>query len=672
MYQYTEQVIILSLCIHVRVHTYAYESSTTKVYTTAHCKHADGSDTQETHGLAALEAVVLRDEVSNASKWMAFNKEEAEVLSISVALLRMSLKKHQFPYFQNESDAAKKSVSVFGDAKLDRCFFDIFKHFDQSFSQVKMEEKRWMLTTGSLSFVNVWDIGVNKGVYEVVGTLAPECQNVIVLDHFSLTDDVDSIDNIPNLDAPRYNGRYKCRKDAQNTMKLQTKFRYLCYPLFVFPDNDKSFLLVGTHNGLLQSEIEQKSKKVLQTVKIQADSHNRSHSLMPYVVPVQQHKKEDIESLRHTLEEMFAKNKQYLVELPLKWGFLRTYLASRKELYITLPELKVIAKKLHISDEEEVNDFLKVFSNCGSLIHISGLCPECADEYVILKPAEFLKEVEKLYYIETASGAQVSEVLMEKQKKGYISKRLAEALWTKQARSDCTHSFFIHALRRLGILAALKGKKDDKSTEKSDKKLEKYFMPTIRSKAWNEDPTHDSLFLPHGVVFPFHLQSQFLMYFQEVLADIVKFDPTDSFNTLRFWNRTGIGSKYLTLCFMGRYIEICGENFSKTFRSMIKTACIQVMAGIQDSKPKLHLDSLAIMCPSHTTRPVHFVEFHPLECVGELFCNKCLSMVDVTGGSLEWLQSLYTGPRSLVQCPEGEVVLHAVCIRHENNGSVLK
>ena len=57
----------------------------------------------------------------------------------------------------------------------------------------------------------------------------------------------------------------------------------------------------------------------------------------------------------------------------------------------------------------------------------------CADEFVIVRPAEFLKEVEKLYYIQ--ENPDVSQDLKERAKFGYISRKLADALWA-QSPSD--------------------------------------------------------------------------------------------------------------------------------------------------------------------------------------------------------------------------------------------
>ena len=597
--------------------------------------------------LSELQAVILRHGVSNSSIWMT--TPEQQKLLVRIALLHVSLQRQQSSV---SFTPQKKPVPVFGDAKLDNCFFNVFNDLQKC--ELKTEEQRWSLTTGDLSFLTVWDIGVSKAVYDVVGLLVPNCTKCIFLDHFSLNHDADSMDQIPDLGSECYKGRYEHRNEV---MKLKTKLTYLCYPLFVVPDNNESTLLVGTHSGLPDSEVKQKSRHVLELVKNQVRKRKRSHVLAPHVVSVQHQKKEDIAKLQKTIEGMIASNSQYRVELPLKWGFLRTYLSYTRALYITLPDLKAVAHYLHMTDGE-VKEFLKLFTECGSLIHIISLCPECADEFVILRPAEFLNEVEKLYYV---AKDQVSETLMERRDKGYISKELIEALLLKQVQLDPSKrcSFFIHAIRRLDIISALKPASKYRIGRQADKEQEMFFMPTIRPKPLKTEPSDESLFLPHTVVFRYPLQSEILVYIQQELEECVEFDPMNCFNTLRFKNKTGVGSEHLTLHFMGGYIEVTGKNFSNRFRSTIKTACIEMMAGLKRTRPKLALKyGLAILCPRVAKKQVtHFVKFHPLEDVDELYCDKCVSMVWVEGECREWIRAKYTGPSSLVKYSKG--IIHA-------------
>jgi hypothetical protein len=76
-----------------------------------------------------------------------------------------------------------------------------------------------------------------------------------------------------------------------------------------------------------------------------------------------------------------------------------------------------------------------------------------------------------------------------------------------------------------------------------------------------------------------------------------------------------------------------------------------MMAGLKRTRPKLALKyGLAILCPRVAKKQVtHFVKFHPLEDVDELYCDKCVSMVWVEGECREWIRAKYTGPSSLVK-----------------------
>ena len=622
------------------------------------CIPAVRTTEQEMYGLAELEAAILRHKIRNISHWSVFQHQQQ--LLVAITLLKLALQQHPFPKFppspSSPSSSSTSNLKLFGELDIDRCFATVFRNFP--LEMMNQEEIRWMLTTGEVSFVTAWDIGMNKAVFDVMVMVAPECDNAVLLDFFNLNRDADTIDEIPDLGASCYSGRYDhstdrstiySRNDAKELLRLRTKLEYLFYPMFVL--GNRPCVLVATHNHLAEQEVKEKSKRVLQEVEMQFHTREHSNLPLPHLMPVGYEDKESIIRLRRHLEELIFMSPQFNVQLPMKWGFLRTYLGHTRKMYISLPELKAIAKHLHITNSE-VTEFLKLFVKCGSVIHVRGHCPECADGFVILRVAEFLREVEKLYYIQDNPNIAID--LRERAKFGYISRDLADALWVvSPSDPPDTGRFFIHALRRMGVLIALKpiplgpGGKEPR---------ELYFMPRIRPRVCNEAPAHSSLFLTHGPMFPFPLQSQFLTHFHEVLDHAFSFEPMDCLNTLRF--KTVAEGHYLTLRFMIGYIEVHGTGFDPSQRSVIKTACVEVMAAIQRQRPKLNLKySFAILCPKSPAgedRKPHFPEFHALESVSRVFCYQCMGMVEVGEEGRVWIEALYTGPRSLVQCKGGK------------------
>ena len=613
--------------------------------------------------------MLLQDKVSNSSTWMASDKDQSELFAVTAALMQVSTKRGEVPYFSQHNELTKQPTSLFGDQKIDLYFKQLFQKLGQFMADLEAKEKQHSLTTSSLTFMNVWDVGVNRGVYEVLSMLAPQCSNLLLLNTFSLTEDAESLHEVPDLSSTHYNGRYKERGDHKSLLRLQTKLQYLFYPVCVCSDKEESTVLVGTHHSprLSPQTMEERSDKVLRTIKVKAEHHSRAHCLVPSVVAVDSSKEKDVQKLQKVLEHMIEKKNRYEVDMPLSWVFLRCFLASTKKIYLTMPELVEIARKCSISKQDEVDEFVKLFSSCGSLIHISNLCPECADEYVVLRPAEFLKEIDKLYYIHRARGADGQPIHIPDDplldpRRGNVSVALARRLWSEGTGDDQMHNFFLHSLRRLGILAALWKGKD------SPRQAAKYFMASIRREPDTKvlSPNSSSLYLVlHSFLLPFPLQSEFVMHFQAVQPLQVTFQPTNNFNKLTFmWQTQAEGPIRFHISLRGEYVEVSVDTPSPSLAlcSMLKTACVQVMDHIRGSKPELKLDySMAIMCP-HSSGRGHFVAFHPLEGGRELFCNMCHSAVVVGGGGegggddkqARWLQAAYTGPASLVQCPSGE------------------
>lgn len=585
---------------------------------------------EEHLGFTKIEGAVLSHKLRKTSQWMIYDQQQE-------LLLAMTLLREKNQFLDSQPSEVK---TIFGDAQLDQCFIKTNRVLPESMRN--NDDIRWMLTTGEVSFINAWDLGMNRGVFDLLTMLVPQCENTILLTFFSLKNDADTIDEIPNLADPCYRGRYSQRNDAQQLMRLRTKLETLYYPLFVVPESP--CLLVATHPGLPKKEVDQKSKHVFQKVKTQIEFQEDTNVSVPKLVPVEFDKRAD--ALQRNLEEIITNNPKYTVQLPLKWGFLRAFLEYTKKLYVTLPQLKKIANKLHITNGE-VGGFLKMFMKFGSLIHVTGNCPECSDEFVIVRPAEFLKEVGKLYYIQ--DNDEIRQDLKKRASLGYISWELADMLWPTK-RSDASHRtsvFFIYTLRRLGVLIPI-------PTREKDGHVKEFFVPRIRPNAHNIAPQNDSLFMLHGEVFPYPLQSGFLTHFQQIRPDLIEFDPCNCFNTLRF--KTKPNGNHLTLNFMRGYIELSGRNFSKEIRCAIKTACVEVMATIQRQKPNLRLKyNFAVRCPNaQQTEKSHFINFHPLEFENKLFCYKCMGMVELREGSLEWIQAKYTDPKSLVKYEEGK------------------
>ena len=178
----------------------------------------DSTAGESTHSLAVHDAVLLQDKVSNSSTWMASDKDQSELFTVTAALMQVSTKRGEVPYFSRHSELTKQPTSLFGDQKIDLYFDQLFHNLGQFMADLEAKEKQHSLMTSSLTFMNVWDVGVNRGVYEVLSMLAPQCSNLLLLNTFSLTEDAESLHEVPDLKSHHCNGRYKERGDHKLLM----------------------------------------------------------------------------------------------------------------------------------------------------------------------------------------------------------------------------------------------------------------------------------------------------------------------------------------------------------------------------------------------------------------------------------------------------------------------
>ena len=140
--------------------------------------------------LSVYEAVMMKDKINDECKWINSTKYDAEALAIGVALAHVYAKSHQFPSFTGFSDFSetRPGVQMFKDLQVNSCFYNSCKRLSRMMKWVVEHGKMEKLMTASLTFLNIWDMGVNKAVFEVLSILSSKFKNALLLNVLSLKD----------------------------------------------------------------------------------------------------------------------------------------------------------------------------------------------------------------------------------------------------------------------------------------------------------------------------------------------------------------------------------------------------------------------------------------------------------------------------------------------------
>ena len=585
-------------------------------------------------GLSMFEAVMMKDKINEECKWINSTRLDAEVLAIAVALAHVCAKSQQNPSFVDFA-ATKPGTLLFKDSKVDECFQKSFERLKKMMKWVQQQGKMDKLMTSSLTFANIYDMGVNKAVFEVLGILTNQFKNLLLVNALSLKDaQGDGLHRSPNLKDKE---RYKERGDSEMTMKLHSCLKYYTEIIAATPCVPQSTVLVGTFaDKLTETELQQTRTEVLHSVNGRAEAVGIMEAICPGMFTIDARSKEQALEVRAALEGMIEK-KNFEMDIKLSWIFLRGVLFQTKKLFMSRSEMLVLAKKCGLESEEELEEFLKLFLISGSILYSPSDAFPVLQQHTILDPIAFISGLDKLYYIHTNHSIpdNLKEDL-ESTKNGFLSLALAKHLWNE-------HDFYLQVLETLGLIVQV-----NEIPKKS------FFMPSLRLKhdATMPDADSDSLIITHNLdALPYYKLSSFVIYLTNLYKDQIEFDTDIHYNVIRFKWHTPAAKCYVR--FRGEFVDIgvkiaenCSQLQHATLCSILKTACIELFNGMVQDLHGLKYN-LAIVCPEskQPEKRLHFIPFHATQYdCNHLFCPKCECRIEETAippARKLWIRAAY-------------------------------
>ena len=258
------------------------------------------------------------------------------------------------------------------------------------------------LIHGGVSFINVIDVGVNKALYPFLAMMLLSCHRHIRLAFFSLNRDGPNLDDYAELPPDRYGQR----KDDVLIMKKRSRLTYLLHFATVGytqqqrhqEEVQNATVMVATRNESLKDPkiVDQAKDKIIK----QAESRDVDQFLKTWL-DVDVNDKRSIEKFGEKMEDLIKyKYKQRTLLLPLKWIVLRSLVVSldsrgAKVMILRRSFILQKAKELEMT-EEEVDEFLKTFTDFGSILYM----PQYVNikDIVIVNIWEFTQYLNKLYY----------------------------------------------------------------------------------------------------------------------------------------------------------------------------------------------------------------------------------------------------------------------------------
>lgn len=414
--------------------------------------------------------------------------------------------------------------------------------------------------------------------------------------------------------------------------------------------NYPAVLLVGTHADQLETSRNEARKNILMGVKARANDFGLSDVVYSGIAAVDARIPDDVtEFVRKELDKLIDQNHRFERDIRLSWIFLRTVLHSTKKMYMPKCELMPYAKKCGLIDENELEEFLLLFKDVGSILYSSTSECQVLHENVILDPVSFIHGMDKLYYALDRCDDIPENLLPDHQllSEGFLTINFAHHIWL-----DRSPDFYLQTLEGIGVIAHIPTDYVEHLGFRSGSKI--YFMPTLRPNFWSEKPSLESNSLiisgesfhrGHLIV---HRQSEFLLYLLQHYHEYFSLKRNREYNVLHFqWSSPNLKADvYIRFVVVYAEIEIkpCSTVETEDYDflcSVLKTASIEIFGR---SNEYFHL---GFICPHSDGKEypdgLHFLPFHPLALErNRLYCHhKCSKFIPLNEKQKRWIRAPY-------------------------------
>ncbi|XP_064390639.1 uncharacterized protein LOC135338431 isoform X3 [Halichondria panicea] len=643
----------------------------------------------EIPGFRMYEAIVRQDSDDFLKReFIQAVKQDAEAHAIATMVVQLMTSQGQS--IKGMTDRELPNIRpLFGEKNKDMhdYYLTTYQYINEMIFQLDRTDKLSVLAKSDLTFLNIYDVGMNKAVFEIVPILhtctSHYCDRIIQINALNLalygTDDV--LCKPPQIEAsPSLCDKYSPRNDHQLMTLSPARDYYLQYVSGIqgYSKEKPNTIMVATSKDMLHNdeEVTKRKQNVYRQVRRRAEELRLAKVLYKEFIDVNATVDDDNTKVRKAVMDIVdAHKEQFEVEVPLKALFLRCFLHNKKLMFISRKKLLEYARIVNMSTKE-LDDFLLVFLSCGSLFcSPDGVVP-FLKEYIILDPPAFIQEMDTLYYIEFHAKSHPAglDSEVEKTKVGIVTERLAKKIWSATTEDKLsTYQFCLKALEALNIITEIKPEFLPPNLQLELREFGKwFFMPTVRTDyKLVEKINPDSLYVTYVTdSVPFHNLGKFVEYLQSRHSESIRLKTCNSYNMVQFeWVKSSSESDQeydesmatISIIFNSNAYSQSGvvqvtvdmepdhENSSVKphIYSVIKTACVVIF---HQMAPNFQY-KLAVPCPLQSTNPSkrqkrHLLPFQIKRTSGiGMYCLECEQYTsEAEEKRLPWVTAAYQGP----------------------------
>ena len=490
-------------------------------------------------GLAVMEAAIMNNPYNscNVPQWLsAITKEDAELLIFAACLAQVCAKRNEYlttcAFSENETADSTSSEPnpKFQLHIVDEYFERAFKRLRDLCGKLERDGNLHFLQHASLVFMNIWDVGINLAVFEVISMLARKCSGLILLDVLNLHQDTKVLGKRLDLkNYERYRGRYNARKDDERVMQIHRAGTYYARFVSVCNPAPNTSLLIGTHRDDLDENkrmLTSMSAEVYHLVEDKVAEVGFVEALHPQMLIVNAHLKEDATKVCRTVEQMIMEENRFEQSVPLTWIMLRGVLQATGRFFMPKSELWLYANECGLQSPTELESWLSLFQSCMSIVYSQDVTLSSLHDNVIISPFQFVECLDQLYYAEFDCEIRSKSKLtlyLDLLQRGILTHSFAQEVWADDSCATSRGSkcnLMLKVLVDLKISTKLELVISPSTTEPLivPPSEQFYFLPSLRlySSHTQLSSKSDSLVIMASHVHhaPFNICSEFVRFIQ--------------------------------------------------------------------------------------------------------------------------------------------------------------
>ena len=505
--------------------------------------------------------------------------------------------------------------SYFEDEDLNKHLISVFKNLSRLTCKHDSKETLsiWSQSLASgICMINIWDIGLNKAVLYILPHLAGLLYNCRSLLFFDLMRDLPYLYDLPEIPE----NHNPSRNDKECVMRWRPRIHYLlCFAKLSQNNSIGSQVckLIATIKSKIDKETLEKKIKEFKKEVDMVSTQMKVKDLIDTDGVLDFHPNNDNSSfLKVLLDDIVQDQFEKPIDMPLSFVFLRSFFYTSSDISIKKDVLKQKAAVLGVKGSK-LEEFCRLFTSFGSIIDVSLI--DSSSDLIILKPVDFLHELDKLFYPSPNSDPLVTTY-------GIVTESTAECIFGSNEAS----SVFMSFLMSIGL--ALKLSSEQLSITLSDKFA--YYIPNICTAKPTLECEPTALYLLHDINEPLsHFKVKFAAFMlKEYHFTRLEMSKEPHINVTRFRafpsNMLSDEGVMFDLVYLGDAIEF--RILTPYNHSCIEEICTQIITVCHKIMPQKVKYNFAVMCSEYPNPKAIYKlcrKFHLLP--DKDLCRKCIS-----------------------------------------------